>query len=91
MTTEVSDTDSSELNEQPAESIAVAEPSAQRLTSHTQDDISNLPQPEEISQIETSSPRAHENNKKLFHDLYIVRNFIHTIITLSQEFLTSLN
>ena len=91
MTTEVSDTDSSELNEQPAESIAVAEPSAQRLTSHTQDDISNLPQPEEISQIETSSPRAHENNEKLFHDLQTVRNFIHKITTLLQEFLTSLN
>jgi len=68
MTNDVSDTDSSELNEQPAESIAVAEPSAQMLTSHTQDDISNLPQPEENSQIETSSPRAHGNNEEPSYD-----------------------
>ena len=90
MTNDVSDTDLSELNEQPAESIAVAEPSAQMLTSHTQDDIGNLPQPDENSQIQTS-PRAHENNEKLSHDLHTVRNFIHKIITLLQEFLTSLN
>ena len=91
MTNDISDTDSSELNQQPAESIAVAEPSAQMLTSHTQDDISNLPQPEENSQIETSSPRAHGNNEEPSYDLHTVRNFIHKLITLLQEFLTSLD
>ena len=82
MTTDISDTDSSELNAQPAESIAAAEPSAQMLTSHTQDGIINLPQPEQNSQIETSSLRAHGNNEELSHDLHTVRNFIHKIITL---------
>ena len=61
------------------------------LTSHTQDGIINLPQPEQNSQIETSSLRAHGNNEELSHDLHTVRNFIHKIITFLQEFLTSLN
>jgi len=91
MTNDITDTNFSELNEQPAEPLAVAKPSAQTLTSHAHDSIMNTPQQEENLQMETSSPRAHENSEEPSHDLSTVRNFIYTIITLLQEFLTSLN
>jgi len=91
MTNDISDTDFSELNEQPAEPLAAAEQSAQTLNSHTQDDITNPPQPEENSQMQTSSPRAHEENEDPSYDLHNVTNFIHKRITLLQEFLISLN
>jgi len=63
----------------------------QTLISHAQDNIMIPPQSEETSQIETSSPRCHENTEEPSNDLHTVRNFIHTIITLSQDFLTSLD
>ena len=91
MTNDISDTDFSKLNEQPAEPLAAAEQSAQTLNSHTQDDITNPPQLEENSQMQTSSPRAHEENEDPSYDLHTVTNFIHKIITLLQEFLISLN
>jgi len=91
MTNDISDTDFSELYEQPAEPLAAAEQSAQTLTSHTQDDITNPPQLEENSQMQTSSPRAREDNEEPSYDLHTVTNFIHKIITLLQEFLISLN
>jgi len=89
MTNDKSHTNFSEFNEQSAEPLAVAEPSAQTLTSHAHDSIMNPPQPEDNSQMETSSPRTHENNDESSHDLYTVRNFVYTIITLLQEFLKS--
>jgi len=89
MTNDISDTEFSECNEQPAEPLPAAEPSAQTLTSHAQDGNMNPPQPEENSQMETSSPRTHENNEEPSYDLHTVRNFIYKIITLLQQFLTS--
>jgi len=51
----------------------------------------NPPQSEETPHMETLSPRSHENIEEPSNDLQTVRNFIHKIITLSQEFLTPLN
>jgi len=89
MTNDIPHTNFSELNEQPAEPLAVAEPSAQTLISHAHDSIMNPLQPEENSQMETPSPRTHENNEEPSHDLSTVRNFVYTMITLLQEFLKS--
>jgi len=91
MTNDTSDTKFSEFTEQSAEPLTVAEPSVQTLISPAHDNNTNTLQSEENLQIETSSPRTHGNNEELSHDLHTVRNFIHKIITLSQEFLTSLN
>jgi len=91
MTNDTSDTKFSEFTEQSAEPLTVAEPSVQTLISPAHDSHMNTLQSEENLQIETSSPRAHGNNEELSHDLHTVRNFIHKIITLLQEFLTSLN
>ena len=91
MTNYISNTKLSEFTEQSAEPSTVAEPSVQTLISPAPDSNINTLQSEENLQIETSSPRAHGNNEELSHDLLTVRNFIHKIITLSQEFLTSLN
>jgi len=91
MTNDISDTDFSEFNEQPAEPSAAAETSAQTLISHAQDSIMHPPQSEETSQMEILSTWAHENTEEPSNDLHTVRNFIYTIITLSQEFLTSLD
>jgi len=91
MTNDTSDTKFFEFTEQSAEPLTVAEPSVQTLISHAHDSHMNTLQSEENLQIEISSPRAHGNNEELSHDLHTVRNFIHKIITLSQELLTSLN
>ena len=82
MNNDISDAEFSEYNEQPAEPLPAAEPSAQTLTLHAQDGIMNPPQPEENSQMETSSPRTHENNEEPSYDLHTVRNFLYKIITL---------
>ena len=91
MTNHISDTKLSEFTEQSAEPSTVAAPSVQTLNSPAHGSNMNTLQSEETQQIETSSLRAHGNNEELSHDLLTVRNFIHKIITLSQEFLTSLN
>ena len=89
MTNDISDTNFSEVNEQSAEPSAIAEQSAQTLTSQEHDNIMNTSQPEENLQRKTPSPQAHENNVEPSYDLSTVRNFVSTIITLLQEFLKS--
>ena len=89
MTNDISDINFSEVNEQSAEPSAMAEQSAQTLTSQEHDNIMNTPQPEENLQRKTPSPQAHENNVEPSYDLSTVRNFVSTIITLLQEFLKS--
>jgi len=89
MTTDISDTNFSEVNKQSAEPSAMAEQSAQTLTSQEHDNIMNTPQPEENLQRKTPSTQNHENNVEPSYDLSTVRNFVSTIITLLQEFLKS--
>jgi len=91
MTNHISTTELSEFIEQSAEPLPATDPSVITITSPAPDDNTNKLHPEESLQIETSSPRAQGNNEKLSHYLLTARNFIQRIITLSQEFLTSLN
>ena len=49
-------------------------------------------QSEETSPMDISSSRVYEKNEELLpNDLHIAQNFIHSLIKLSQEFLTSLD
>jgi len=91
MTNDILHPHSPDINAQPAETSAATEMNIQTLTAHSQDDIMNSPQPEKPSPTNTSSPRVHGNNETLLSDLRIAKNFIHTLMTLSQQFLTSLD
>jgi len=91
MTNDISDTNFSEVNAQFAEPSAMTEQSAQTLSSQEHNSITNTSQPEENLQRTTPSPQAHENNDETSSDLSTVKNLVSTIITLSHEFLTSLN
>ena len=58
MPTDISDTNFSEVNKQSAEPSAMAEQSAQTLTSQEHDNIMNTPQPEENLQRKHHLPKT---------------------------------
>ena len=58
MTNDTSDTDFSEINEQPAELSPAAETSSQTLISYAQNSIMNPPPSEETSPMDISSRRV---------------------------------
>jgi len=91
MNNQISDANFSEFKEQSEAPSTVTEPSLQTLISPAKDNNKNTLQSEENLPTETSTLRAHENNDELSHNLHTIRNFLHMIITLSQDFLTSLN
>jgi len=64
MTNDISDTNFSEVNEQSAEPSAMAEQSAQTLTSQEHDNIMNTPQPEENLQRKHHLPKPMKTIRK---------------------------
>jgi len=90
MNNQISDTNLSELNEQSAEPLTLTEPSPNTLISPATDNNMNTLQSEEKLPTKTLALRAHENKDELSYNLHTVRNFVHKIIILSQDFLTSL-
>jgi len=91
MNNNLSETNFSEVYEQSAEPLPVAEPNVQTLiTSTLKSNMTKIPS-EENPQIQTPSLQAHEDIAQPPYDLSTVRNFVSTITTLLQVFLKSVD